>query len=227
MISNGEYMPVPQTDKQTRVEARIQELSEQASKKLGVDRRQFLKSSGGMAAALLAMNEVFGRFFDVDPIEMFEPAAYAQAGTPRDLFVFDDQLHFVRGTRGAVGMGLRSLSQGPSSGGKGNQLNPKNVRDERGDVWGVWNPALVGLPNTPDNFLLVQFMKDVYLDSQVTVGLLSNVTASVVTMDGEQPRPPRSAREAMGGEMLTAAQTAAARDFVNGISGSTRNVRIG
>ena len=65
MISNGEYMPVPQTDKQKRVEARIEELTAEASKKLGVDRRQFLRSSGGMAAAMLAMNEVFGRFFDV------------------------------------------------------------------------------------------------------------------------------------------------------------------
>jgi hypothetical protein len=227
MVSNGEYMPVPQTQKQKQVEARIQELSEHASRKLGIDRRRFLKSSGGMAAALLAMNEVFGRFFNVDPIEMFEPAAYAQAATPRDLFVFDDQLHFVRGTRGAVGMGLRSLSQGPSSGGKGNQFNPQNQRDERGEAWGVWNPALVGLPNTPDNFLLVQFMKDVYLDSQVTVGLLSNVTASVVSVDGEKPRPPRNAREAMAGEMLTAAQTAAARDFVNQIAGSTRMLAHG
>jgi predicted TIM-barrel fold metal-dependent hydrolase len=227
MISNGEYMPVPQTDHQKRVEARVQELSEQASRKLGVDRRRFLKSTGGMAAAMLAMNEVFGRFFDVDPIEMFEPAAYAQAGAPRDLFVFDDQLHFVRGTRGGVGMGLRSLSQGPSSGAKGNQFNPKNLADEQGNAWGVWNPALVGLPNAPDNFLLVQFVKDVYLDSQVTVGLLSNVTASVVTVDGEKPRPPRSAREAMAGEMLTAAQTAAARDFVNEISGSTRMLAHG
>jgi predicted TIM-barrel fold metal-dependent hydrolase len=124
-------------------------------------------------------------------------------------------------------MGLRSLSQGPSSGGKANQYNPKSVPDERGDVWGVWNPALVGLPNTPDNFLLVQFMKDVYLDSQVTVGLLSNVTASVVSVDGEKPRPPRSAREAMAGEMLTAAQTAAARDFVNDLAGSTRMLAHG
>jgi uncharacterized protein len=227
MISNGEYMPVPQTDRQKQVEARLEELSDNASRKLGVDRRQFLRSSGGMAAALLAMNEVFGRFFDVDPIEMFEPAAYAQTGAPRDLFVFDDQLHFVRGTRGAVGMGLRALSQGPSSGGKANQFNPGGARDERGDTWGVWNPALVGLPNSPDNFLLVQFIKDVYLDSQVTVGLLSNVTASVVTVDGEKPRPPRSAREAMAGEMLTAAQTAAARNFVNQISGSTRMLAHG
>src|SRR5262245_33440786 len=88
MISNGEYMPVPQTKKQQQVEARIKELSESASKKLGMNRRRFLSSTGGMAAAFLAMNEVFGHFFDVSPIEMFEPEAYAQSGTPRDLFVF-------------------------------------------------------------------------------------------------------------------------------------------
>ena len=96
-------------------------------------------SSGARAAWLprfLAMNEVFGRFFDVDPIEMFEPAAYAQAGAPRDLFVFDDQLHFVRGTRGAVGMGLRSLSQGPSSGAPGNPNNPKESPGRAGQRLG-------------------------------------------------------------------------------------------
>jgi hypothetical protein len=61
VVSNGEYMPAPQTQKQKQVEGRIQELSETASKKLGMDRRRFLLSTGGMAAALLAMNEVFGR----------------------------------------------------------------------------------------------------------------------------------------------------------------------
>src|SRR2546426_8818716 len=45
-----------------------------------------LPISGRMAAAFLAMNEVFGRFFSVSPIEMFEPEAYAQSGAPRDLF---------------------------------------------------------------------------------------------------------------------------------------------
>ena len=37
--------------------------------------RQFLKSSGGLAAAMLAMSEVFGHFFDVSLTELFEPAA--------------------------------------------------------------------------------------------------------------------------------------------------------
>jgi len=227
MISNGEYMPVPQTNKQKQVEERIKELSETASRKLGMDRRRFLASTGGMAASLLAMNEVFGRFFNVDPIEMFEPAAYAQAGTPRDLFVFDDQLHLVRGSQAAAGMGLRALAQGPSSGGGRNAMNPRNVPDERGDTWGVWNPALVGLPNKPENFLITQFIKDVYLDSQVNIALLSNVTASVINLDNQPRRPPRNVQEALSGEILTAAQTAAARNFVNEISGSTRMLAHG
>src|SRR5215510_11078079 len=72
MISNGEYMPVPQTDQQKRVEARLEELTDEASKKLGISRRQFLAGSGGMAAALLAMNEVFGGFFNVSENELYE-----------------------------------------------------------------------------------------------------------------------------------------------------------
>jgi predicted TIM-barrel fold metal-dependent hydrolase len=227
MISNGEYMPVRQTKKQKQVEERVKELSEKASRKLGIDRRRFLRTSGGMAASLLAMNEVFGHFFNVDPIEMFEPAAYAQAGTPRDLFVFDDQLHLVRGSRGAAGMGLRALAQGRTSGGERNQMNPNNLADERGDPWGVWNPALVGLPNKPENFTIVQFIKDVYLDSQVNIALLSNVTASVINLDSQPARPPRNYKEALSGEILTASQTAAARNFVNEISGSTRMLAHG
>src|SRR5690349_890963 len=103
MVSNGEYMPVPQTGPQKQVEARLGELADSASKKLGIDRRKFLAGTGGMAAAFIAMNEVFGRFFDVHPIEMFEPVAYAQSAAPSDLFVLDDQLHLVRSSRRGVG----------------------------------------------------------------------------------------------------------------------------
>lgn len=229
MVSNGEYMPVPQTRQQKQVQARIAELADSASTKLGVDRRRFLASSGGMAAALIAMNEVFGHFFNVDPIEMFEPVAYAESGTPRNLFVFDDQLHMVRGSQPAGGAGLRALAQGPSSTPtfKSNPYNPKGLPDEHGDVWGVWNPALVGLPITSANAQIVQFIKDVFLDSQVNIGLLSNVTASSVTIGAEPRRAPRNVTEALRGEILTAAQTAAARNFVNEISGATRMLAHG
>ena len=94
-------------------------------------------------------------------------------------------------------------------------------------MWGVWNPALVGLPINAGNAQIVQFIKDVFLDSQVTVGLLSNVTASSVTIGAEARRAPKNVQEALKGEILTAAQTAAARDFVNQISGSTRMLAHG
>ena len=127
MISNGEYMPALQTDKQAQVEARIADLTESASRKLSIDRRRFLAGTGGMAAAFLAMNEVFGRFFDVDLVEMFEPTPTRESGAPRDLFVFDDQLHMVRGSQRAGGAGLRALAQGPSSAPtfKANPYNPE------------------------------------------------------------------------------------------------------
>src|SRR5436190_22833943 len=64
MVSNGEYMPVPQTERQQRVEARIAELADGASRKLNLDRRRFLAGTGGMAASFIAMNEVFGCFFN-------------------------------------------------------------------------------------------------------------------------------------------------------------------
>ena len=103
MVSNGEYMPHPQTEKQKRVEQRIEELAADASKRVGMTRRQFLASAGGMAASFLAMNEVFGRFFNVSPVEMFVPSAFAETGAPRNLFVFDTQLHTIRSSRTSDG----------------------------------------------------------------------------------------------------------------------------
>jgi predicted TIM-barrel fold metal-dependent hydrolase len=221
MVSNGEYAPLPQTEQQKRVEAHVHELAGRAARKLGMSRRAFLASTGGMAASFLAMNEVFGPYFDIDPVSLFVPEAYAQSGPPSDLFVFDDQLHMVRGSRYDAAAPLRALAQGPSSQGfDSNPLNPNGVKDENGDTWGVWNRALVGLPNSPENFLITQFIKDVFLDSQVSIGLLSNVPAGVVDPPGA--KAPRSIQEAQAGEILTAAQTAAARDFVNEVSGSQR-----
>lgn len=221
VVSNGEYAPLPQTARQKRVQARVDDLTAAAAKKLGVSRRAFLAGTGGVAASFVAMNEVFGPFFDVDPLSLLVPEAFAQSAPPRDLFVFDDQLHMVRGSRYSAAAPLRALAQGPTATGfQSNPVNPRGRKDELGDAWSVWNRALVGLPNSPENFLITQFIKDVYLDSQVNVGLLSNVPAGVVDLPGAQP--PRNIEEAQAAEILTAAQTAAARDFVNDVSGSQR-----
>ena len=216
MVSNGEYMPFMQTQKQKQVEQRIKELSDTASRKLGMDRRRFLATSGGMAACFLAMNEVFGRFFNVRPVELFEPAAAAQNGPPPNLFVLDDQLHIVRSSRVNTGQTLRAIAQGLP-----NPFNPNGLPDELGRVNFPWNPALVGLPNIPENFQLIQVMKDIYLDSQMTVGIMSNNTSSAVP-GAEGSRPPKNPIESEAGEFLSAPQTMGIRDWVNEIAGSTR-----
>ena len=61
------------------------------SAKLGIDRRQFLRTSGGMAAAFLALNSVFGELFTVDAAELWEP----EAKPKKEYFVFDVQTHHV------------------------------------------------------------------------------------------------------------------------------------
>ena len=216
MVSNGEYMPFMQTQKQKEVENRIKELSDIASHKLGMDRRRFLATSGGMAACFLAMNEVFGRFFNVRPVELFEPAAAAQSGPPPNLFVLDDQLHIVRSSRLNTGQTLRAIAQGLP-----NPFNPNGLPDELGRVNFPWNPALVGLPNIPENFQLIQVMKDIYLDSQMTVGIMSNNTSSAVP-GAEGSRPPKNPIESEAGEFLSAPQTMGIRDWVNQIAGSKR-----
>jgi uncharacterized protein len=223
IVSNGEYMPPPQTEQQKRVEARTLELADGAARKLGLSRRQFLAGTGGTAAALLAMNEVFGRFFDVKPIEMFESAAWAATGAPTNLFVFDDQTHTVRGSMPGPAA-LRAVAQGPTSPGfTSNPFNSDGLLDELGRPWSSWSSTLVGAPIGPDVFHVVNYIKNMFLDSQVSVAILSNVTPGTIQLPGEAaPRPPKSIPDSLAGAILTAEQTVAVRDFVNRIAGSQR-----
>jgi hypothetical protein len=221
MVSNGEYLPTPQTEQQKAVEAKIAEIAGEAAARLGISRRSFLRSTGGTAAAFIAMNSVFGRFFQVEAAELYEPGAAARHGPPRDLFVFDDQLHTIRSSRTGPGNVLRDIAEGNHS-----SLNPLDLPDELGGINTPWNPALVGKPNLNLNFQLVQFMKDVYLDSQVTIGVLSNNTSAGIPDQGA-PRPPKNIAESEAFEFLSATQTAACRDWVNMIAGSTRMLAHG
>jgi uncharacterized protein len=76
--SNEEFIPPEQTPEQARWEALIAEMADECSKRLGLSRRRFLRTSGGMAVAMLAFNEVFGKTYEVDPIEALDPGAFAE-----------------------------------------------------------------------------------------------------------------------------------------------------
>ena len=153
MVSNGEFNPLPQSPAQREVEARIGEIADANGRRLGLDRRGFLRSSCGMAAAFLAMNEVFGPLFDVGRAEAQQPeAAAARSDALRGQFVFDDQLHFVRDDypfEGITGLAKYAAEH--------------------------WNPSMQGDPVGLGlgRYKFDNFLKEVYLDSDTRVGLLS------------------------------------------------------
>ena len=94
IASNEEFIPPPQSPQQREVEMRLWAIAERAAGKLGLSRRDFLRGSSGMAAALLAMNQVFGAFFDVDEDEVLD-AGKRREKWPKAQFIFDVQTHHV------------------------------------------------------------------------------------------------------------------------------------
>src|SRR5437879_12574037 len=83
LVSNEEFPPLPQTAAQRAVEDRILAAAGRLAPRLGLSRRDFLRRSGGMATSLLAMNAVFGRFFDVLEVQAAGPSALRErSGAP-------------------------------------------------------------------------------------------------------------------------------------------------
>src|ERR1700748_643680 len=97
IVSNGEFNPLPQTRRQRQFEERLKDLSESSARKLGMDRRQFLRTTCGMAALVVAMTDVCGPISAFSPAEAAQPEAAAQrANGLAGQFILDDQVHFVR-----------------------------------------------------------------------------------------------------------------------------------
>src|SRR5438876_5672927 len=160
IVSNGEFNPLPQTREQQRVEARIKELADDFGRRHGMNRRQFLASSAGMAAAFLAMNEVFGPIFDVSRAEAADPGvARARAGMLSGQFIFDVQTHFVRDDFKQDG--LLGLAQYAKQ---------------------HWNPAITK-ENDLYRFKFENYVKEVFVDSDTKVALLSGAPFDDPTWD--------------------------------------------
>jgi predicted TIM-barrel fold metal-dependent hydrolase len=161
LVSNEEFPALPQTAAQQAVENRILAEASRLAPRLGLSRRDFLRRSGGIATSLLAMNAVFGHFFDVLPVEAADPSAFRErTGDP--FFIFDVQLHYVSagydpgnaeaGRKGAVPkqalLGLRRQSR---------RLNPKLASDS----------------GTLADLAWENMVKEVFLDSETAIGLIS------------------------------------------------------
>lgn len=94
IASNEEFIPPQQSREQKLYEAKLTEISERAAKRQGVSRRFFLRSGSGTAAALVALNQVFGPCYDVDAAEVENQDAFKERW-PKDQFIFDVQTHHV------------------------------------------------------------------------------------------------------------------------------------
>jgi len=160
IVSNGEYNPLPQTRDQQRVEARIKEMAEQLGPRHGVSRRGFLAGAAGMAAAFLAMNEVYGPLFEVTAAEAQQPgAAAARANGLAGQFIIDVQTHFVRDDFKQEGLlGLAQYAK-------------KN-----------WHPDVAN-ENDLYRFKFENYVKEIFVDSDTKVALLSGAPFDDPTWD--------------------------------------------
>jgi predicted TIM-barrel fold metal-dependent hydrolase len=150
VVSNGEHVPRGQSRDQQRVERALIEAAERGSAKLGMSRRDFLRTGCGMAAAFLAMNSVYGSLFDVGAAEAADPdLAAGRAAGLRSQFVFDVQNHFVRDD--FAWEGILAL----------------------GEYAKRWNPVLAAEGITMQRYKFENYVKEVFLDSDTTIALLS------------------------------------------------------
>jgi len=152
VVSNEEFIPLPQTRKQRAVENQLFDMGTRISKDLGIDRRQFFHTACGMAAGFAAMNSVFGHFFRVDSDELGDVAAIAAMKT--EYFIFDVQTHHVAAGRHFIG--------------------PADVFDTRRSA-GQFNPVLKGKEPKQSDFELENYIKEVFLDSDTQVACLSGI----------------------------------------------------
>lgn len=181
--SNGEFEPPPLTAQDRLAEAMVLRLADQGARRLGISRRAYLESACGMAAALVTLNQVFGCgrgcFGVSDPSTL--DAGRACVELSGDEFIVDVQTHHINPQGGwrqkspFYELFFASL--------------PQAACGERDAI------GCLGVDN---------YVKEVFLDSDTSVAVLSAVPAD------PDANP------------LTADEQAATRDLVDRLAASSR-----
>lgn len=185
--SNGEFLPVPLPPRLRRANARALDDATDHARRLGVSRRSFLLSAAGAATTLLAHGRIHaeagrsGGRFELPEAAALEPALAATV-LEGDEFVFDVQGHHV---------------------------TPERPWRERSPFWretiGSFPFADCGLPDRIACFSARQFVKEVFVDSDTDLAVLSFV-----------PEPDPQAAP------LRMEEAAATRELVAALDGSHR-----
>ncbi len=202
IVSNGEFMPIPQTASQKRVEKLVDQMSAERAKALGVSRRSFLRSSAGMATALSALNIVYGcgdddddGGFQVDDCATRDPAA-AREALAGDYFIMDVQTHHAE-TDFHQANGLEPLYRFfrgcPSSAVE--MFLPEGYECTRGEH---------------EELSRANYIKEVLVDSETSIAVMSGI-----------PSPGEAAR------FISNAEMSATRDYANQMGASERCISQG
>ena len=158
IVSSEEFLPVCQTAAQREVEARLASMADDLARHQGMSRRQFFRTAAGMAAAFIAMNEVYGPLFGVSNAEAAVPElAEERARVLSGQFIFDGHTHFLRDdTRIETFVRMREAV------GKAG-----------------WNPALAGRPQTIEDLKFDNYIREVFLDSDTKIALISSAPSEL------------------------------------------------
>ena len=146
--------PPDLADGRNMIEKILLQYAERMSAAQGMNRRSFLATSSGMAAAFLAINAVHGPLFMVDPAEAADPVFAAQTFKRYpNQFIFDVQTHFVS-----------------------DRYSEKRILALRNQAK-RWNPQLKGEDPTLESLRFGPYMREIFLESDTTIALLSSAPA--------------------------------------------------
>jgi predicted TIM-barrel fold metal-dependent hydrolase len=158
IVASEEFVPPPQTPAQREVQARLALLGDRLAANQGMSRRRFFRTAAGMAAAFVAMNEVYGPVFGVSEAEAATPElAKERANGLAGQFILDEHTHFLRDdTR------LDTFVR---------------MREAVGRAG--WNPDLAGRPQSLEDLKFDNYMKEIFLDSDTKIALVSSAPSEV------------------------------------------------
>jgi uncharacterized protein len=158
IVSSDEFEPVPQSVRQREVEIRLKEMSDRLAKRQGTSRRKFFQTAAGMAASFVAINQVFGNIFDVTEAEAATPElAAARADALSGQTIIDGHTHFLRDDTRLTGFVAGRAAVGQFG----------------------WNKELSAKEQTLDDLKYGNYIKEIYMDSDTKIALLSNSPSDV------------------------------------------------
>jgi len=158
IVSSDEFAPSAQTHAQREVEARLKTLADELAPRQGLSRREFLRTAAGMAAAFVAINEVYGPLFGASRAEAATPElADERADQLSGQFVFDGHTHFLRDDTRLEGF--------------------VRMREAVGKAG--WNRQLAGKPQTLEDLKFDNYLKEIFFDSDTKIALISSAPSDV------------------------------------------------